>query len=73
MTGIWLEHCQACSVPEISSVFNRSNISYQIITGYLKDNSVWKEVELWLEALKVVIKIKDNLYLLNEFYNLQNK
>ena len=70
MTGIWLEHCQACSVPEISSVFNRSNISYQIITGYLKDNSVWKEVELWLEALKVVIKIKDNrLGVLGHYYN----
>ena len=70
MTGIWLEHCQACSVPEISSVFNRSNISYQIITGHLKDNSVWKEVELWLEALKVVIKIKDNrLGVLGHYYN----
>ena len=22
MTGVWLEHCQACSVPEIASVFN---------------------------------------------------
>jgi len=25
-TGVWLEHCQACSVPEIASVFNRSGI-----------------------------------------------
>ena len=70
MTGIWLEHCQACSVPEISSVFNRSNISYHIITGYLKDDSAWKEVELWLEALKVLIKIKDNrLGVLGHYYN----
>ncbi|MAV80322.1 MAG: arabinose isomerase [Flavobacteriaceae bacterium] len=70
MTGIWLEHCQACSVPEISSVFNRSNISYHIITGYLKDNSVWKEVKLWLEALKVLVKIKDNrLGVLGHYYN----
>ena len=36
MTGIWLEHCQACSVPEIASVFNRSGIDYDIITGYLE-------------------------------------
>jgi L-arabinose isomerase len=28
MTGIWLENCQACSVPEIASVFNRSGITY---------------------------------------------
>ena len=24
MTGLWLEHCQACSVPEIAGVFTRS-------------------------------------------------
>lgn len=26
MTGEWLAHCQACSVPEIASVFNRAQI-----------------------------------------------
>jgi L-arabinose isomerase len=26
MTGVWLEHCEACSGPEIASVFNRSVI-----------------------------------------------
>ena len=26
MTGVWLENCQACSVPEIAAVFNRSGI-----------------------------------------------
>jgi len=26
MTGLWLENCQACSVPEIAGVFNRSGI-----------------------------------------------
>ena len=26
MTGVWLEHCQACSAPEIASVFNRAGI-----------------------------------------------
>ncbi len=38
MTGLWLEHCQACSVPEIASVFNRIGIPYNIVTGYLKDD-----------------------------------
>lgn len=37
MTGVWLEHCQACSVPEIASVFNRSGIRFNIVTGHLQD------------------------------------
>ena len=28
MTGEWLAHCQACSVPEFASVFNRAGIPY---------------------------------------------
>lgn len=28
MTGVWLERCQVCSVPEIASIFNRSGIHY---------------------------------------------
>ena len=35
MTGVWLEHCQACSAPEIACVFNRAGISYHLVTGYL--------------------------------------
>src|SRR5450759_523131 len=35
MTGEWLAHCQACSAPEIASVFNRAGIEYHLITGTL--------------------------------------
>jgi L-arabinose isomerase len=28
MTGEWLAHCQACSVPEIASVFNRARVDF---------------------------------------------
>ena len=28
MTGVWLEHCQSCSAPEIACVFNRAGIAY---------------------------------------------
>jgi L-arabinose isomerase len=35
MTGEWLAHCQACSVPEIACVFNRAGIDYHLVTGYL--------------------------------------
>jgi L-arabinose isomerase len=60
MTGVWLEHCQACSVPEIASVFNRAGISYDIVTGYLQEDKVWKEIEGWAEAARVAEAIRNN-------------
>lgn len=47
MTGEWLAHCQACSVPEIASVFNKANITYEFVTGYLYEDAAWKEIEGW--------------------------
>ena len=35
MTGVWLEHCQACSAPEIACAFNRAGIDYHLVTGHL--------------------------------------
>ena len=45
MTGVWLEHCQACSLPEIASVFNRAGIDYQVVSGYLQEDAAWAEIE----------------------------
>ena len=53
MTGEWLAHCQACSIPEIACVFNRSNIQYEIVTGYLDDKDTWVEIKEWVEAAEV--------------------
>ena len=53
MTGEWLAHCQACSVPEIACVFNRSGLQYDIVSGYLTDKDTWWEIEEWVEAAKV--------------------
>lgn len=54
MTGEWLAYCSACPVPEIASVFNRSNIPFYQITGMLhNDPVVWNEVEEWIAAAKV--------------------
>jgi L-arabinose isomerase len=53
MTGVWLEHCQACSVPEIACVFNRSGIRYDFVTGYLEDEKAWEEIGSWVQAAKV--------------------
>lgn len=69
MTGVWLEHCQACSVPEIASVFNRSGIQYDFVTGYLQEEEVWSEIEAWAEAARVAAAIRNNrLGILGHYY-----
>ncbi len=51
MTGEWLAHCQACSVPEISNVFRRCGIPFHQVTGIMDDgDAAWKEIEEWLHA-----------------------
>ena len=69
MTGLWLENCQACSVPEIASVFNRSGIKYDIVTGYLDDEESWNEIQGWTEAAKVLQAVRLNrLGILGHYY-----
>ncbi|MCY1719931.1 L-fucose/L-arabinose isomerase family protein [Prolixibacteraceae bacterium Z1-6] len=70
MTGVWLEHCQACSVPEIAAVFNRSAIQYDFVTGYLNDEEAWNEIRSWTEAAKVAKAMRNNrLGILGHYYN----
>jgi len=69
MTGVWLEHCQACSVPEIASVFNRTGIQYDIVTGYLQDEEAWLEIKNWTEAATVARAMRNNrLGILGHYY-----
>ena len=69
MTGIWLEHCQACSVPEIACVFNRAGIRYDFVTGYLEDKQAWMEIESWVAAAKVAAAMRTNrLGILGHYY-----
>lgn len=69
MTGKWLEHCQACSIPEIACVFNRAGIKNNIVTGYLEDPLAWSEIEEWIEATKVSRAIRTNrLGILGHYY-----
>jgi L-arabinose isomerase len=69
MTGVWLEHCQSCSVPEIANVFNRSGIKYGIVTGYLQDEEAWTEIEAWTEAACVAAAMRNNrLGILGHYY-----
>lgn len=70
MTGKWLEHCQACAVPEIAAVFNRSGISYAFVTGYLQDEKAWNEIREWTEAARVAAAMRNNrLGILGHYYS----
>lgn len=60
MTGEWLAHCQACSLPEIAHVFNRAGIRYEIITGYFQEVYVWKQIDEWIVAAKAVAGMRRN-------------
>ena len=60
MTGVWLEHCQACSAPEIACVFNRAGIEFHLVTGYLDDPEAWREIGQWVEAAKVRDVMRNN-------------
>lgn len=60
MTGVWLEHCQACSVPEIACVFNRAGIDYHLVTGHLEEEAAWQEIADWVQAGRVVAGMRAN-------------
>lgn len=60
MTGIWLEHCQSCSAPEIACVFNRAGIAYHLVTGYLQDEAAWDEIRDWVDAARVAAGMRQN-------------
>ncbi len=61
MTGEWLAYCNACPVPEIANVFNRSRIPFHQITGMIEgDDHVWREIDEWVEAAKVAHVMEHN-------------
>jgi len=60
MTGEWLAHCQACCVPEIANAFNRANIDYHLLTGYLGEKRTEKLIAEWVLAAKVAKTLRQN-------------
>ncbi len=60
MTGLWLEHCQACCLPEIASVLGRAGIAYHLVSGFLEDPEAWKEIGEWVEAARVAQAMQRN-------------
>lgn len=71
MTGEWLAHCQACSVPEIANVFRRSKIPFFQITGMLEeDPQAWEEIQSWIEAANVAHRMEHNrLGIMGHYYS----
>jgi len=71
MTGEWLAHCQACSLPEIANVFNRARIDFHQITGTLNDDpEAWDAIADWIAAAAVAQQMALNrLGLLGHYYN----
>jgi len=69
MTGVWLEHCQACSAPEIACAFNRAGIAYHLVTGHLQDPEVWRDLRDWTDAARVRAGMRENrLGVLGHYY-----
>ena len=60
MTGVWLEHCQSCSVPEIACVLNRVGIPFHLVTGHLQDEDAWTEIGDWVAAARVAVGMRHN-------------
>jgi L-arabinose isomerase len=71
MTGEWLAHCQACPVPEIANVFNRSGVAFHQVSGMLDDDPLaWNEVHEWIEAARVASVMEHNrLGVMGHYYN----
>jgi L-arabinose isomerase len=70
MTGSWLEYCSACPAPEIANLLQRAKIPFRQVTGTLKDDQVWGEIDEWLAAAAVRSALASNrLGLLGHYYN----
>lgn len=61
MTGEWLAYCNACPVPEIANVFNRTGIIFHQVTGMLhNDDACWSEIAEWVQAAGVMHTMQYN-------------
>jgi L-arabinose isomerase len=70
MTGEWLAYCQSCVAPELASVFNRSRIRFELISGYLHEPYVWAQMRDYIQALQVKKGMQQNrVGLLGHYYN----
>ena len=71
MTGEWLAHCQACSVPEIANVFRRCGIDFHQVTGMMEEgDAAWGEVDDWMAASRAAHGMEHNrLGVMGHYYS----
>ncbi len=69
-TGEWLAHCQACSAPEIASVMRRARLPFRLVTGYLQEDYLWRELGEYVRAAQVVKGLRESrIGLAGHYYN----
>ena len=70
MTGEWLAWCGPCPAPEMANVMKRAGIPFYEVTGALRgDQTVWEEVNEWVQAAKVMQGMAVNrLGLMGNYY-----
>ena len=69
-TGKWLAYCNACTLPELSSVFQRCGIPFRSVTGYLEDENAWGRIADWVHAASVRTAYRNGRFgLLGHLYN----
>nr|WP_318383244.1 L-fucose/L-arabinose isomerase family protein [uncultured Enterobacter sp.] len=69
-TGQWLAHCQACTAPELVNVFQRAQIPFELVVGYLDDHAAWQKVDCFLQAIAVRQQLQQcTLGVLGHYYD----
>jgi L-arabinose isomerase len=70
MTGEWLSLCQSCVTPELAGVFKRAGIKYNLITGFLDEEYVWKEIGEWIDSCRVKsVLLNNRIGVMGHYYN----
>lgn len=58
-TNTWLENCGVCPIPELTGVFLRGGIAFEVVTGSLYDDpAAWEQVAAWCRAAAVARTIR---------------
>lgn len=52
-TGAWLAYCGQCPVPEVGNVFRRAGIAFRSVSGWLRQDSAWEQIDRWVNAAGV--------------------
>lgn len=68
-TGKWLAYCGVCSLPEISSAFQRSGIDFRSVTGHLEAEASWARIRQWVQAAVAATALRNGRFgLLGHLY-----